>query len=245
MAEAQESGVVIAAGAYEHLPLFPEGAVKANRGSSSDPLKSIVQALDMTVFSPLMQDQNLDRFAESRRGLFQRYIRLIGALAELRPHQSVGQEADATMVAFIRSVVEDDSSLPWDDDCRNEALFCFDTLERAFMVVSEFANTSVLRTKLDKDRELARQFALASMWAQFNLSCLIFAICEPVILSREILDAVVASMRTSVLAYSYARQGYEIRRAASSVETEGLWESEDEAHAQFSSRLGLGLGANQ
>jgi hypothetical protein len=108
------------------------------------------------------------------------------------------------------------------------------------MIVSEFAGTSVYETKLEKDRELARQFALASMWAQFNLSCLIFAICEPVVLSREILDAVIASMRTAVLAYSYARQGYEIRRAASPIESEGLWESGDEACAQFSSKLGLG-----
>lgn len=239
MADAEESRVIIVTVAYGELLFFPEDD-DLDEGAAT---KAILESVRSTVVDLLSSAPN--QFIERRRDLFRRFASLLPALVELRkkyPGEPEDQEKISESFVHAMKIVEQDVSQPWTPDARGEVSFCLETLERANMLAVEVAAIPY-NGDISADHELARNYTLCWMWAQFNFLCLLCAISRSIILEADILERIIDGLRASVLAYAYVRQGYEIR-TCDSPETiadsdDDVWDAEDEANSQFSSLIGL------
>ena len=227
--EARETGVVIVANSYEQPALIHGTSENQCETGSSEEGAALCRDLEQTVFLPLIRALSVSNFQNIRRGNFGRFAKLSLALGEVLGGGAEPSDDDPAFLDLIATIKEDEF-LPWTPETRREALFCVETLQRSHMLVSQFVAMPVDQSDLDNDRELAAHCTLSSLWAHLHVDCIICAIVHGVRPSVEIMAEFVKAMRTSVLAYSYARQGYDLRKAPLLViEEETPWAEEDTA----------------
>jgi hypothetical protein len=94
-----------------------------------------------------------------------------------------------------------------------EAIFCFDTLRRAYKLVDKIheRNSALGEDSRAADRKLAGDFNGSALWAQLHLDCLRVILSKHMVQDQEVVDEILQGSRLSVMAYSYARQGLELR----------------------------------
>lgn len=211
--EAEDTGVVVAGSSYGHPQVLREQfAARHGHAGQLTVLEQICEDLETNVFTVLVRATSVSDFQDRRSKLFDRYVQLSGAVRMFAPVR----DTDEQVFARVLEEIEADTSLPWTNPMQEEAHFCASTLFRAYMLASEILR-SPLRDDGDsakKDREFASQFALACLWAQLHLDCIVFAMHNRPKPKQQILGALVDSMRTSVLAYANARLGYDLRCAS-------------------------------
>lgn len=228
--EARATGVVVVANGYEQPPLMVRESEDDDYQADHEEDESLAlcRDLEQTVFLPLIRALSVTNFQNIRKGNFSRFAKLSLALSEVLSSRQVSY-AGSAFLNLIATVKEDDF-LPWTPETRAEALFCVETLQRAKLLVSQFMAIPVEESRLEEDRELAAKYTLSSLWAHLHIDCIICAILHGVKPSVEIMEEFVKAMRTSVLAYSYARQGYGLRSTTKLViEEETPWDEEDAA----------------
>jgi hypothetical protein len=96
-------------------------------------------------------------------------------------------------------------------DVLGEVIFCVTTLKRAYRLASQIGDKKAPEEFQEKDHKLASNFNSNTLWAQLHTECLRFAIRRRTGLNEEVLVEVLDGMRASVMAYSYVRQGLELR----------------------------------
>jgi hypothetical protein len=92
-----------------------------------------------------------------------------------------------------------------------EVIFCVTTLKRAYKLVSRIDEINVPLELKEKDNKLASEFNIYTVCAQLHTDCLRFALGRRIGLNEEVLEELLEGMRASVMAYSYVRQGLELR----------------------------------
>lgn len=94
----------------------------------------------------------------------------------------------------------------------HEAVFCADTMRRAYKLVDEIYKRGELAESLkEADLKLARLFNVRALLAQIHIDCLLYFIKNRIGQAPEVIDEVLQGARNAVMAYSYARQGVELR----------------------------------
>lgn len=94
-----------------------------------------------------------------------------------------------------------------------EAIFCFDTLRRAYKLVDIIyqRNNTLPDGSREADRKLAGEFNGSALWAQLHLDCLRVVIAKRTVQENEVIDEILQGSRLSVMAYAHARQAVELR----------------------------------
>lgn len=225
LSEALATGVIVAANRYE-LPPLPWHAPIESAATS------LCRQLETTVFGPLTAAVSDDSFRTLRAAKFQSYHHLSAALPSAQP-----PAIDAAFSRFYE-MVEADSLIPWHEIVggREETRFCAETLQRACAIVASFGESRAINPR---DRGLAGQFTLASLWTQFHISLLIFAIRNRGPLSPGLLRESVVGLRAAVVAYSSARQGYDLRATKEQELLPDVWDDQDQETVRIATRLGL------
>jgi hypothetical protein len=111
-----------------------------------------------------------------------------------------------------------------------EAIFCFDTLRRAYKLVDTIHehNSALGEESRQEDRKLAGSFNGSALWAQLHLDCLRVVISKRMVQDQEVVDEILQGSRLSVMAYSYARQAVELRMRHESFLLDTTRNEEDE-----------------
>lgn len=258
MEEAMGTGVVVVAHGYEQpAGLFnaPDEACDTSEGygirlahsASQAPsevdvafkrARVLCEALEGTVLIPLCRAKTISEFREIRSRSFDNYAKLLMALSIFIKDSGI-QHTEKSF-ALLSTNIDADHSLPWTVSRRDEVSFCLETLERAYALVADFVSRPAPPSKRTEDYTLASQFAFASLWAQLQVDCLVYAIHSNMQLSEEVLDSIIESLRTSVVAYSYARQAYDLRDDGAPLYADESWDTEDDTSAAVASHFGLG-----
>jgi|SRR5579864_847279 len=117
-------------------------------------------------------------------------------------------------------------------DVIREANFCLDTLRRAHrLIVKIHAYGKAPEGTRERDRELSSLFTRTALWSQLHLDCIrviVTAARNPRV-EPDVLEDIMNGARLSVMAYSYARQGLELRKAQDTYLVESVpLDAEDE-----------------
>lgn len=110
-----------------------------------------------------------------------------------------------------------------------EAVFCLDTLRRTYRLANEINKGNDLpEDRVSEDRKLCAQYTQSVLYAQLHLDCLQYAVTKRIKLDPEILHELLAGARSSVMAYSYARQAIQIRTKPESYQFEPIHLDEED-----------------
>ena len=122
-----------------------------------------------------------------------------------------------------------------DEDYR-EALFSITNLRSAQRLLPALIIHSPMNADdRCRDRELAKLYVTANVWANMHLHCLQLAIEKNQLVAQEILNRLLEGLRQSLMAYAYAREALDLRgvnqaRYANALDV--IWDAEDEALAK-------------
>ena len=248
LSEARDTNVVVFGNAYDHPSMGSEPPIRRRAKLPSGEAKAsaltarrICLEIEKTVLNPLVTAGTANQFSEVRKSIFVRYVKLSMALAEVSTLQSSHpQEIEAEALSIFIRKIREETLFGWTEDMREEVVFCAETLERAYLIVSQFPGLPPA-SDIEKDRVLAADFTLASLWAQLHADCLLFAAYEGIKPASEVLQKMVSSMRTAGYAYSAATQGYSLRQPEDppSDVTQIPWDAEDELLSESAMRFGL------
>ena len=109
-----------------------------------------------------------------------------------------------------------------------ESIFNIETLGRAYRLVHTICERGDIgQDKKEQDRKLAVNFSTSAIWSQLHLDCLRYAITHSIALPQDILSEIIEGLRLSVMAYSYARQGIELRTIREPYLTDIMLDDED------------------
>jgi hypothetical protein len=108
-------------------------------------------------------------------------------------------------------------------DAIREAIFCLDTLRRSHRLVCELHSRGILSPEWkEKDRELSSSFTFSSLWAHLHLDCIRMIVTQSRDrIEKDVLESIMDGARSAVMAYSFARQGLEMRTKEETYLVEG------------------------
>ncbi len=110
-----------------------------------------------------------------------------------------------------------------------EAIFSIETLGRAYKLVNFIhARGDVQSNQKEKDKELGVNFSSFAIWSQLHLDCLRFIVTHKLVTGKEIQEEILDGMRASVMAYSFVRQGLELRTVREPILTDIILGQEDQ-----------------
>lgn len=171
------------------------------------------------LIKPLLGAKSKKDFAERRTKIFQDYINVSYVIANSFSGAGAEKREVATKGAFecVKEILTTKGTPRLGVDRTREAIFCLDTLRRAFRLVDQVhtRGVSVSEERKEQDRTLSRSFNLHALWAKLHLDCvrLIVTKSSNAGVEPEILDTIMDGARAAVMAYSFVRQGLELRRA--------------------------------
>jgi hypothetical protein len=170
-------------------------------------------------------------FDELRTKIFPDYIHLSYILANtfsLPEGSTVRQAVIQQSIKNVAHVIKTLGTPLMSPETVRDAIFCIETLGRAYRLVNLIHSHEDVRSdRIEKDRELARQFSSVAIWSQLHLDCLRFIVSHKLVVGEEILKEILEGMRLSVLAYSFARQGLELRTVREPILTDIILDEED------------------
>lgn len=189
-------------------------ARKLHRG----PAKIVLTALGEieSIIEQLIQCNSKEEFSELRTKKFSDYVNLSYIIANSFEINIELEEKAAAVDQAISNVRHFFEHEGWDalgNEATGEVIFCLDTLRRAYKLVKKIkASGDVSESLKTADQELASKFNFATIYTQLHVDCLRVVLKEKKSKSQEIIDEWLSGLRSSVMAYSYARQGVELRR---------------------------------
>jgi hypothetical protein len=155
-------------------------------------------------------------FIEQRKKLFPDYVNLSYIIANsfsISDDRAVRRRAINQSIKAVERFFETRGVSRFGEDAVREAIFCLDTLRRAYRLVDVIHHSGpIAESLLAADRECATSFNGSALWSQIHIDCLRVALSEQNPLNGDVLDEILQGSRLSVMAYSYVRQGVELRR---------------------------------
>jgi hypothetical protein len=113
------------------------------------------------------------------------------------------------------------------EESRREALFCLTTLKRAYNVVQSIKGGAP-DGKQEADSELAANFNFSALYSQLHFDCLRLVMKQRIKQDPEVIDEMLQGARSSVMAYSFARQGAELRNKREPFLLDTQFDQEDQ-----------------
>jgi len=170
-------------------------------------------------------------FETLRKKNFPDYIHLSYILANtfsLPEGTTVRQAVIQQSIRNVERVIESLGTPLMGPEVTGEAIFSIATLGRAYKLVNLIhARGDVQSGQKEKDKELGVNFSSFAIWAQLHLDCLRFIVTHKILSGREIQEEILGGMRASVMAYSFARQGLELRTVREPILTDIILDEED------------------
>jgi hypothetical protein len=199
------------------------------------------------ILARLLESKSRAEFEGTRKSVFSDYTNLTAILANsfsIHVDKSVREMAIRQAFQNVARRFETQGKEALGASVAGEAIFCLSTLKRAYRVLSQIDIEAPASEELRrKDFELASQFNAAAIWAQLHTECLLFAIKKRTGLNQEVLTEVLVGMRSSVMAYSYVRQGLELRTTRQPYLSSDQQDDED-CNLLEESYLDSGIGSN-
>lgn len=182
----------------------------------SGPGKIVIIALrEMDkITARLVASKSKTEFDATRKTVFSDYANLCAILANsfsVFADKSVRDLASSQAFQYVIHQFATQGKETLGADVLGEVIFCLTTLKRAYRLVSQIGDTEAPEEFQKKDRKLASDFDGSALWAQLHAECLRFAIRRRIGLNEQVLAEILEGMRASVMAYSYVRQGVELR----------------------------------
>jgi hypothetical protein len=204
-------------------------ARKLHRG----PARIVLTALGEidAIVEQLIQCRSKAEFDELRQKKFSDYVNLSYIIANSFEINIAPEERAAAVeqaISNVRHFFEHEGIATLGTEATGEAVFCLDTLRRAYRQVRKI---DILGEAPDgsktADQELAAKFNFATIFTQLHLDCLRIILQEKKPQSQEIMDELIVGLRSSVMAYSYVRQGVELRRKQEPFLLDAVLDDED------------------
>jgi hypothetical protein len=167
------------------------------------------------LLKPLLTAGGKAEFAARRKKIFKDYVNLSYVVANSFSGAEAEERALATKEAFklVEHIIHEQGTPRLGTERVRETIFCLNTLRRAARLVGELHSLGDLPAeRKEKDEELAISFNASVLWAQFHLDCIRIFVKKSVDgIEQDVLDEMVGGARMAVMAYSYVRQGVELR----------------------------------
>ncbi len=168
-----------------------------------------------TIITRLAYTDSKVEFEKTRDNVFSDYANLSYIIANsfaITSDRSVRPAAIKQAFKTVEEVFQTEGTRCLGADAASEAFFCLDTLRRAYRLVDAIRIGGDLPAASQEfDGKLAQKFNFAALWAQLHLDCLRVVITKRTVPKRQVVDDILQGSRLSVMAYSYARQGVELR----------------------------------
>ena len=213
-----------------------EPALKKMQGDFADIIKGIVSHTSQ-LRSRLINCTTVEEFRSLLEKGFQSYLDLNMAITNVVIASNVDPIEYAHMAQESLGEMQDEftanAQMYLGEDTYQELLFCISTLRSAVRWLPRLQ--SVPPSDPQKDQELASQFFIANSFVSLHLDCLKLAVSRNQTLNPEILGELMTAIRRSVMVYSFARAGLDLRDFPASRYPEKIdcsWDSEDEALAK-------------
>jgi len=170
------------------------------------------------LLKPLLTAKRRTEFVSLREKMFADYVNLSFIIANSFSGAGVEKRRVATKEAFkfVQHIMYTKGTPRLGAETVREAIFCLDTLRRAHRLVCELHDSgSVPLEAKEKDRELSHSFTVSALWSQLHLDCIRLIITRSNDdIEKDVLETIMDGARAAVMAYSYVRQGLELRGKA-------------------------------
>lgn len=178
------------------------------------------------LLQPLLSANGKAEFLSRRKKIFQDYVNLSFVIANSFSGADAEKRDLATKDAFklVQHIIHTKGTPRIGTERVRETVFCLDTLRRSARLVSELhARGAAPADSKDKDLELSGNFTAAAIWAQLHLDCIRLIVTKSTGgIEQDVLDEMTAGARAAVMAYSYVRQGLELRTRQETYLVEGV-----------------------
>ncbi|HEY5161965.1 MAG TPA: hypothetical protein VII81_03050 [Terriglobales bacterium] len=183
------------------------------------------------IVAQLAQCATRVEFVALREKLHNDYVNLSYIIANsfsMSGDHSVRQQAVNQAIKNVEQFIQAEGVTAFGAEPVREALFCFDTLRRAYRLVYVIhGKVAAPASAKDKDRALAASFNSTALWSQLHLDCMRVVVARKVGVSQDVLDEILAGSRLAVMAYSYVRQGIALRTEREWLPTNEALDDED------------------
>jgi hypothetical protein len=182
----------------------------------------------------LLSCATIEEFRQLRKELFPIFVNLSKAFSSLAlatiPPPALGRIIQESINETEQEFVSHGHCYLSDDEYK-EALFSILTLKSTQKLIPHLITCKPKDEP--EDRKLANDYFIATAYARMHLHCLQMAMESSMSLNQDILKELLGGMRTSLMAYSYARAGLELRGLPNYGEPqeEIIWDEEDQALA--------------
>ena len=185
-----------------------------------------------TIVARLCAATSKPEFESLRMEVFSDYVHLSHILANtfsLPAGSSVKQAVIQQSIKNVENLIEVTGTGLLGPIVVREATFSLQTLGRAYRIVDLInAKGEAQHWQKKVDIELATKFSSVAIFSQLHLECLRFTISQKTALQDGIVEDILEGARFSVMAYSYARQGLELRTVREPVLTDIILDEEDQ-----------------
>jgi len=190
----------------------------------------------------LIVAKNKEEFRSSRKKIFRDYVNLAFIISNsfsvaAAENPSIRQLATKEAFKLVEHILHAEGTPRLGCNTVREAIFCLDTLRRAHRIVEKLhSRGNVPRELTEKDHQLSSEFTYSALWAHLHLDCVRIIVRQSKgEVEKVVLDEILDGARSAVMAYSYARQGLELRNSQESYLLEGnALDAEDEELLQES-----------
>ncbi|MGH9873920.1 MAG: hypothetical protein ACRD9S_15835 [Pyrinomonadaceae bacterium] len=222
---------------FTTVGLVEESATDRLQTSFAEIARRIFKELD-EIATQAVKLPNAEEFIEQRKKLYPTFLKLSKAISDIVLAKmdefdlpSLTEASFDALEAEIRSI----GSLYFSSEVQSEILFSVSTLKSAYMAVPRLYAIKLDEAFRDEDRKLGEDFTVMATWSQFHLEGLRSAFRKNLTISPDVQSLLVEGLRASVMAYSYARQGLDLRGALDARyenDFDITWDEEDEALAK-------------
>jgi hypothetical protein len=183
------------------------------------------------IITQLSECRSKAEFVDLRKKVFSDYVNLSYILANsfsIPNDRLIRHAAIQQSFKMIERLFETEGAPRVGVDVVREATFCIETLRRAYRLVDViYVRGDAAENVQESDRKLAANFSSSALWAQLHLDCLRLVITRRLGLDQEILDEILQGLRLAVMAYSFARQGVELRTKRDPYLVDATQDAED------------------
>jgi len=162
----------------------------------------------------LLRSRTQAEYSRERDRLFINYLGLslaISHFASAVVSRDVIERLSRESICELENDFRDKGLAAFGASVRSQTLFTIWTLRETNEVLLQIAGTKLDETKQDQDRRACLHFTFSAFRAQMALECLQVAMDAGIAVYPEVSDELVDDLRAMVNAYSWARQGLEIR----------------------------------
>jgi hypothetical protein len=199
-------------------------------------IRGLVSALDTYLLAAISARSGAE-FSRERKKVWPKYVRSLRALLDtfnnLVPEHVMEDLSRQAMTGLDNDIQKKGESV-FGTTLKNQALFTLWTIGKIRVLGREIIiGGQVSEDKRQRDRELAHEYHLDSLWSQFHLDCLVAAIKFDRPVCEEIRTEVCDGLRAAVNAYAIMKDAVALRAPSpSGIENPTPanlpWDDEDE-----------------